>query len=190
MKAESLLKNEDGSIIILAMIMLVLLTLLGVAATTTSTIEVRVADNEKSHKIAFYAADAGIEAGRAVLNILKTNDIGNWDNLLQGIQLVGQSEGVADLDAVIDADGGRNVGPATFNLAVGDNNDLDGNSQVDTDNIIILTSTGSYENAQAQVRAYVRYSGAGEQYAQEQYDTAGIGVVEGEDSGVAREKRW
>ena len=56
MKEKCLLENEKGSIIVLAMVLLMLLTLLGIAATTTSSIEVQIAGNEMRHKLAFYSA--------------------------------------------------------------------------------------------------------------------------------------
>lgn len=68
MKEKCLLKNEDGSVLILALVMLVLLTLLGIAATTTSIIEVQIANNDRLHKTAFYTAEAGIENLRAIFN--------------------------------------------------------------------------------------------------------------------------
>ncbi len=57
MKEKCLLKNEDGSVLVLALVMLVLLTVLGISATTTTEIEIRIAENERSHKTAFYAAE-------------------------------------------------------------------------------------------------------------------------------------
>jgi hypothetical protein len=42
-----------------ALLVLVLLTLMGISATTTSTIEVQMAGNEKFHDMAFYAAESG-----------------------------------------------------------------------------------------------------------------------------------
>jgi len=58
MKEKYLLENEKGSITVLAVVLLMLLTLLGIAATTTSSIEVRIAGNELRHKLAFYSAEA------------------------------------------------------------------------------------------------------------------------------------
>jgi len=174
-------KKEEGSVLIVALLILVLLTIIGIAATRTGEIELQISGNEKIHKMIFYAADAGIEVGRAVLNDLKVADAGSWDNLLSGTQ---------SLDNVIDAGGGRNVGPASFTLAVQDNNDLDGNTQVDTDNTIILTSTASSGNAQAQIRTTVRYTGGGDEYAQEHYDTDSSGVASGEGAAVAQNQRW
>ncbi len=179
MKEKLMLKNEDGSIIVISLVVLVLLTMLGIWANNTSTIELQIAGNEKAQKIVFYAADAGIQAGRAALNDLKVGDRGNWDKLLQGSELVGHA-GISTLDGVIEEGAGndRNVGPATFTLAVRDNDDLDGNDQVDTDNIIILTSTGTYGDAVADVEAYLRFIGAGDEYDQEHYDASSTGVAQ------------
>jgi Tfp pilus assembly protein PilX len=44
---------------VVALLVLVLLTLMGISATTTSTIEVQMAGSEKFHEMAFYAADSG-----------------------------------------------------------------------------------------------------------------------------------
>jgi Tfp pilus assembly protein PilX len=185
----SKMKNENGSVLVVALIILVLLTLMGLGATTTSTIELEIAGNEKAHKIAFFAADAGIEAGRAALNAIKTDDSGNWDNLLAGNQLENQDTGITTLDGVIDDAGGRMAGQAVFTLAVADNDDLDGNTSVDTDNTVILTSTATYGTAQSRIQAHVRYAGFGDEYDQEHYDAANTGVAAGETA-VTRNKRW
>jgi len=52
------LNNEEGSVLILALIMLVLLTLIGISATTTSIIETRIAGNERVYKRNLYSAEA------------------------------------------------------------------------------------------------------------------------------------
>jgi type IV pilus assembly protein PilX len=57
MKKKDTLKGENGSVLVVALMMLVLLTLLGISATTTSTIEMRVAGNERVYKDNFYAAE-------------------------------------------------------------------------------------------------------------------------------------
>ncbi len=58
MKEISMLNNEDGTVLVLALIMLVLLTLIGISATTTSMIETRISGNERVYKQNFYAAEA------------------------------------------------------------------------------------------------------------------------------------
>jgi hypothetical protein len=52
-------KNEKGSVLLVALIMLALLSLIGVAATRTTSTELQIAGNEKFQKIAFYTAEAG-----------------------------------------------------------------------------------------------------------------------------------
>ncbi len=60
MKEISKLNNEDGTVLILALIMLVLLTLIGISATTTSTIEIKIAGNERVYKRNLYSAEAAV----------------------------------------------------------------------------------------------------------------------------------
>ena len=67
MKEKQFMNKEDGSITVLALILLVLLTLLGIAATTTSSIEVQIAGNDDRHKKALYEADGGTEVGFEML---------------------------------------------------------------------------------------------------------------------------
>jgi hypothetical protein len=205
-----ILTNDRGSVLIIALLVLVLLTIIGISATTTTTTDIQIASNEKVHSMTFYAADAGIEVGRALLNDLKTADSGNWDNLLDanqcnwedangnGVSATSVATGNPDGDMLINslvlAVGTLNVGPgpnpASFQLWVRDNDDLDGDATVDTDNIIILRSTGSYQNATVQIETQVRYSGGGDQYAQEHYDTDSSGVAARESGTVADEQRW
>jgi hypothetical protein len=59
MKERNFLKNENGSVVVLALIILVLLTLMGMAVTRTTSIEVQVAANDEFSKIAFHNADSG-----------------------------------------------------------------------------------------------------------------------------------
>lgn len=55
-------KDEEGSVLVIALLILVFLTIIGISATTTTNIELQIAGNEKFHKIAFYHADSGIYA--------------------------------------------------------------------------------------------------------------------------------
>ncbi|UCF92794.1 MAG: hypothetical protein JSW39_01150 [Desulfobacterales bacterium] len=57
--SSAILINEKGSVIILAMMILVILTLLGIAGTHTSMTEVQISSNQRFHKMAFAAAESG-----------------------------------------------------------------------------------------------------------------------------------
>ena len=186
--------------IIMAVIVLALLTVIGISATNTSTTEVQVSTNAVLHNIAFYTADSGIAAGRAALNNIKITDAGYWDLLLRNLAtdpagtevITWNGTDCTTLNDIIDADGGRTVGPATFSLEIEDNDDLDGNDEVDSDDTIFLTSTleSPYRNATATIRTEVR--GGGEAYAQEHYNASSSGEsqVESESVNTDGGPRW
>jgi hypothetical protein len=50
--------NEQGSVLVVSLILLVLLTTIGISASRTTSIELQIAGNEKAHKQAFYTAEA------------------------------------------------------------------------------------------------------------------------------------
>ena len=202
-KITSIINNQQGSVIIMAVIILALLTVIGISATNTSTTEVQVSTNAVLHNIAFYTADSGIAAGRAALNNLKIADPGSWDNLLFNLDAADvdkksiKSNGVDcvpnlcwTLNDIIDADGGRTVGPATFTLTIQDNDDLDGNLEVDSDDTVFLTSTLElpYRNATATISTTVR--GGGEAYAQEHYNAGSSGEAGAESETASANERW
>lgn len=63
----SILKSERGFATLIAIMMVGMLTLLGLAALSTSDDEVNIAGNELQEMRAFYAAEAGLEAAGAAL---------------------------------------------------------------------------------------------------------------------------
>jgi hypothetical protein len=204
-KITSIINNQQGSLIVMAMIVLVLLTVIGISASTTSTTEVQISTNAVLHNIAFYTAESGIEAGRAALNTIKIEDVGSWDKLLfnkdaadedkVSIQIGGvdcDPDPCWTLDDIIDEmePGGRTVGPATFTLTIEDNNDLDDNPEVDSDDTVFLNSTlvSPYRNATATINTSVH--GGGEAYAQEHYNAGSSGEAALESEAASANVRW
>jgi hypothetical protein len=61
------LGNERGSALVFAVLILLLLTVIGIAATNTSTIETLISGNDRVHKMAFHEADGGTEIGIELL---------------------------------------------------------------------------------------------------------------------------
>jgi hypothetical protein len=60
----SLIHNETGGVlIVVAVLLLALLTILGISSINTSTIESKISVNDHLHKMAFYEADGGTQAG-------------------------------------------------------------------------------------------------------------------------------
>ena len=59
--------NDDGFVLVAALLMLVVLTLIGIAATSTTNIELKIAGNDKTAGESFHKADGGLEASIEVL---------------------------------------------------------------------------------------------------------------------------
>ncbi len=58
MKYRTHLQNENGSALIVVILVLMVITVLGVLATRTSTIELQVASHDKLHKMTWYTTEA------------------------------------------------------------------------------------------------------------------------------------
>ncbi len=171
MNIKNLFHDQRGSIMNVALLMLILITCIVAYGVMSSRTDVKIVNNERMRKMAFYAAEAGIETGRAMLDTLRKADPFNWDNLLAnnvlvdlggGRQLIGQPPGTQTLDQAITAadPNGLQVGPAVYTLQVTDNNDYDGSSINDTDETVILISTGTWNNATATVQTVVNFTRA------------------------------
>lgn len=77
MKPTSLyMKNESGSItVIAAVLILVIITLVGISAMDTTTVELQIAGNDQRSRIAFYNADAGVYTiPKIISRIIDTSD--------------------------------------------------------------------------------------------------------------------
>lgn len=59
--------GESGAVLILSLLLLMVLTLLGVAALTNSRIELQLAANDRTHKQALAAADVALAIGESVI---------------------------------------------------------------------------------------------------------------------------
>jgi hypothetical protein len=55
------LKDQSGVALVLALVMIVILTLIGLASTYTSTFEMKLSGNKRGTTDAFYAADSGVQ---------------------------------------------------------------------------------------------------------------------------------
>jgi Tfp pilus assembly protein PilX len=80
----SILNEGRGVAIILALLMLLVLTLIGISAISTTTFETSISGNERVRTDAFYVAEAGIQVGINQLPVttpvpqMKLNDSHYW----------------------------------------------------------------------------------------------------------------
>jgi len=106
MKKISLLTNENGSVIVLAMIMLVLLTLLGMAVTRTSSIEVQIASNDQQAVDCLYTAESADHYAVELINTWMTNNfLMASDTAANAVSPDLDNDGTNDVITDIDGDG-------------------------------------------------------------------------------------
>ena len=67
----NILNNEKGSIIVVALLLLVFLTIIGITATNNARMELNVTRNSQEYKRDFYVADSGWRA--AAMNLQSFN---------------------------------------------------------------------------------------------------------------------
>jgi len=92
-KNTDILRNEQGMVLVVALVLLCLMTIIGVAATNTSTLETLIAGVENRHERTFYSAESGVQYVMAQLESkflagnrvkMATNNIPDWDFALDG----------------------------------------------------------------------------------------------------------
>lgn len=66
--SKSVTKNEEGFVLVIALLGLLVVTVLGVLALSTSTTEVMMAGNERLREINFSGAEGGLEIAQPVIN--------------------------------------------------------------------------------------------------------------------------
>lgn len=95
-----LLVKEQGSVMIIALLMLSLLTIIGISAAKTAGIETQIAANEKFHKIAFYNAESGIYVTPKLIALCV--DSGEPQQGLSGISYLDSSGDPNPSDSTLD----------------------------------------------------------------------------------------
>lgn len=65
--------SQEGAALVIAVMILLILTVIGIYAVTTSTLETKIAGSERVLQDAFYAADGGTDYGRRVIELVLGN---------------------------------------------------------------------------------------------------------------------
>jgi hypothetical protein len=84
------LSNEEGSVIILSLMVLVILSIVGFSASRTSTTEMQIVRNDATYQQNFYLAESGaVQAAQLLNNIMNPTTLRNrapaWLNALQDV---------------------------------------------------------------------------------------------------------
>ena len=67
------LKRREGTALVISLLLLTSIYLIGVYAVFTSTVETRIAGNERLLEAAFYAADGGSDYGRNMIELVMSD---------------------------------------------------------------------------------------------------------------------
>ena len=74
-------RQQRGSVLIVSLMILILMTLISVTAMTTSSVEQKMAGNFRDQVVALEAAESALQAGQAyVESITTTGSFGNGSN--------------------------------------------------------------------------------------------------------------
>jgi hypothetical protein len=91
---KAIINNEQGSVLVMAIMVLALLTIVAFTATRTSNIEVQISGNELLHQKYFFTAEAGIARAIKQLEqpfvnanapLVRTGSQATWNFALDGI---------------------------------------------------------------------------------------------------------
>lgn len=77
-KKTSLLKNEKGAVLVIALIMMVVLTLIGIAGSFTSIFEIMISGHKRGSTNAFYSADSGVQVVVANIDNFNPTDTAKY----------------------------------------------------------------------------------------------------------------
>jgi hypothetical protein len=198
MKTTYLLTNEKGSVVVLALIMLVLLTLLGMAVTRTSSIEVQIASNDNRATDCFYTAESADHYAIEASNGWLTNAFLNNGQLAAQV-IIGavdtDSDGIDD-SFTFDTDG-DGIDDVTFDMdgdGVNDANfDIDGDGINDKIEIRCIEVTGGTHGGNLSVAAndlpvmqHITIPPIGSGYSLKYFEVRKYGITGTASSGCSR----
>ena len=87
----SILQGHQGVTMVIALMILLVLTLIGISAISTTTFEINIAGNERLYNRAFYTSDSGVDYffSRGNFYISLPNSMGTVDSRADGLALGG-----------------------------------------------------------------------------------------------------
>jgi len=117
--------NENGFILVVALVLLVTLTLVGTTAHIVTSTDIKIGGNFRDSAQAFYIAQAGIEHARSVLN-----SPGSFDSALAGAD--NDKNNTSD-NGILSFGASAALSGGAYAVKVTDNDDLDGDPWDDAD---------------------------------------------------------
>jgi Tfp pilus assembly protein PilX len=157
----SILKDQTGMALIIAILMLVVLSVIGIIAVNVTTIGAKITGNTRTSRQAFYIAEAGIEQARELLRsrIAGGSTVSAQLGLVKGTDgFLVDSTNVANFSSADDMAfiNTTNIGNGSYRVFL-TNDSSDGvTSLTDTNSQVTLTSFGTGpDNSRAVIQATV-----------------------------------
>lgn len=72
---KNIVRNEEGSILLYTMLLMSVLLLIGMAAGTSSELELRIAGSDRDYRQAFISAEAGIDAVLSNVSLYNSSNL-------------------------------------------------------------------------------------------------------------------
>ena len=138
------IKNQEGAVLIAALILLVVVALMVTTLMNWTNMESNRAQSYYESRASFYVAEAGLQRAINGMNYDNAGNNPGWagngfdDELTGGL-------GLNNVDV---------AGQGTFTATIADNND-DADQTTDVDNAVILVSTGTVDGINSSVEALV-----------------------------------
>ena len=130
-------RNESGAVLVTTLLTILLLTAMGNVVLNTSIIETMMSRNYRSAIDALYVAEAGLQHGIGVLNS-PGGAVDGFDD---------------EIGTTIASD--TDFAGGSYTVTVADNDDGDSDTNVDSDNTIVLTAIGTVADGSRTIRAVV-----------------------------------
>lgn len=173
-----------------ALMILVCLTIIGLAASNMSSTEMNISTNSLLYERAFYTAEAGLERAKESLRApfvdqnkvqIASGGVGDWTFALDG-SLDGYGEAVADPELGVPAVlwiAADNLNGVTFSVRVWDNDDGDGDLKADADGLIFVRADAveSVRGGRCSIEELVKGSSTGGSLSGYAQEGAGSGKV-------------
>lgn len=119
-----LINNEKGAVLVVALIIMGVLMVIGTAITMTTSIELKIARNEKVAKTAFYRAEGGrIVAGKVLRSLVEGDQYADGDSFEGNANIIVadsnfEMEEIGDADTASDSPDVQLTGSLLANVNV------------------------------------------------------------------------
>jgi Tfp pilus assembly protein PilX len=160
-KIQVLVRGDEGVILGVAMIMLLLLTMLGILVTSLSATNVQSGAYEKMSTQSFSGAESGLTQARSDMQsfVVAAPQIGQWP-AADSTLVTGVMGGLSQKSYNLTVQGQ----PVKFAYSITD-------FGANNDRTVLVTSTGTFRNVQQRIEAVLRYEPPSQNGSQECYSS-------------------